>query len=134
MNKHRSIICGIVWGLHLLACSPRERQAPVAVELLPGSYCASNDVSDSIFVYSNNTYKHTYHRSDGGVLTQTNTWRYRADLNAIFFESFFFFHDLRRATPENYRGAWSPKVIVGDNGTIKLRYSERIHYEKAVDK
>lgn len=118
----------------LLACSFKQKEKPIDPELLPGAYCHSHDKRDSIFVYPDKTYKHTYHRSDGTVMSQTNTWYYKSDINDIFFESFLFYNDGENVETEDYRGSWPAKPFVGEKGEIKLRYSESVYYVKVQEK
>jgi hypothetical protein len=100
-------------------------------KLLPGKYCHNYDPRDSIFVYTDKTYKHTYHRSDGIVHSQTNKWRYESDVNHIFFESFLFFIDGVNVDTADYKGSWPSKVFVTEEGQVKLRYSESVYFVMA---
>lgn len=132
-SKYYSYGVGLILVLATIACSFKQKEKPVDPELLPGKYYKNIDPRDSIFVYSDKTYKHTYHRTDGTVNSQTNTWRYKSNINHIFFESFLFYNN---EYPESgdYNGSWPTKVFVDENGGIKLRYSESIYYVKVQEK
>jgi len=116
----------------LLACSFKQKEKPIDPELLPGAYCHNHDKRDSIFVYPDKTYKHTYHRTDGTVKAQTGSWRFEP--NDIFFESFVFYNDGEPDPSGYFSGTWSPRVFVTEEGQVKLRYSESVYYVKVQEK
>lgn len=121
---------GLILCFILIACSFKPKEKPVDEKLLPGAYCHIHDKRDSIFMYADKTYKHTYYRSDGTVMNQSNTWLYKSDLNDIFFESFLFYNDGEGVDSKDYTGSWPTKPFVGEKGEIKLRYSESVYYVK----
>lgn len=134
MNGKYFYSAGLVLTVALVACSFKQKDKPVDPAVLPGRYCHSTDERDSIFIYSDNTYKHTYHRSDGAVLSQTNTWRYKSDINHIFFESFLFYNDSEHVETADYNGSWPTKAFLTEEGQVKLQYSESVYYVKAQEK
>jgi len=123
----------LILVLMIVACSFKQKEKPVDPELLPGKYYKDIDPRDSIFVYSDKTYEHTYHRTDGTVSSQRNTWRYKSDINHIFFESFLFYNG-EHAESGDYTGSWPTKVFVTEEGQVKLRYSERVYYVKVSER
>lgn len=116
--------CVLILVGMMLACTPK-KEAPVDSNLLPGKYADDINGRDSIFVYADKSYKHTYHRADGKVKSQTGTWRF--DPNDIFFEHFVFYNDGEPGGDGYFSGTWSPRVFVTEN-QVKLRYSERVFY------
>lgn len=131
MNSKYFNSAGLILFFILVACSFKHKEEPIDEKLLPGKYCHTHDRRDSIFIYSDKTYKHTYHRTDGTVYSQTNTWRYAPNINDIFFESFLFYNDGENVDTADYNGSWSSKVFVTEEGQIKFRYSESVYYVKA---
>lgn len=134
MNSKYFYSASLVLVFVIVACSFKQKEEPVNTELLPGKYYHSHDRRDSIFVYSDKTYKHTYHRTDGTVMSQTNSWNYKSDINHIFFESFLFYNDGEGVETKDYIGSWPTKVFVTEEGQVKLRYSESVYYVKAQEK
>jgi len=118
----------------IVSCSFKQKEAPVNPELLSGKYCHSHDRRDSIFIYPDKRYRHTYHRTDGIVYSQINTWRYEPNINDVFFESFLFYNDGENVDTVRYNGSWSSKVFVTEAGQVKLRYSESVYYVKTKEK
>jgi hypothetical protein len=131
MNIKLFYSASLVLFIVFVACTFKHRATPVDEKLLPGKYCHNYDPRDSIFVYTDKTYKHTYHRSDGIVHSQTNKWRYESDVNHIFFESFLFFIDGVNVDTADYKGSWPSKVFVTEEGQVKLRYSESVYFVMA---
>jgi hypothetical protein len=113
----------------IVGCSSKQKDYPVNINLIPGKYCHSVDSRDSIFIYSDNTYKHTYNRTDGKLNSQISTWYYNSKTKDIFFKSFLFFNDYESESGD-YNGSWPSNISIGDKGEIKLRYSESVYYVK----
>ncbi len=122
---------GLILLFILVACTFRQKGQSVDEKLLPGKYCHNFDPRDSIFVYPDKTYKHTYHRTDGITKKQEGTWYFKSEINDLFFDDFTFFND---GTPPYVTGTWPPHVFVTEDGRIKLQYSESAYYVKAVEK
>lgn len=134
MDSKYLFSAGLVLAIALVACSFKQKDRPVDPAVLPGRYCHSTDGRDSIFIYPDNTYKHSYHRSDGTLLSQTNTWRYKSDISHIFFESFLSYNDGEHVETADYNGSWPTKVFLTEEGQVKLRYSESVYYVKSEKK
>jgi hypothetical protein len=122
---------GAILLFALVACTFKQKEEPLDEKLLPGKYCHSHDRRDSIFVYPDKTYKHTYHRSDGVLKSQEGTWYFKHDINDLFFDDFTFFND---GTPPYVTGTWPPHVFVTKEGQVKLQYSESVYYVRAQEK
>jgi len=127
MNRKSFFAASFVLIFILIACSFKQKERPIDPKLLPGKYCDNIDGRDSIFIYDNNSYKHTFHRKDGTIDSQTGTWYFKAAINDIFFDEFIFFND---GGPEYFKGTWPPKVFLTEEGQVKLQYSESVYYVK----
>jgi len=121
----------LILVLMIVACSFKQKEKPIDPELLPGKYYKDVDSRDSIFIYPDKTYKHTFHRKDGTVDSQTSTWYFKPEINDLFFERFVFYTDMGSS---EFTGTWPPHVFVTEEGQVKLQYSERVYYLKVKEK
>jgi len=128
-----SKLCLNLFSIFIIAaCSFKQDERTIDPVLLPGKYCDNIDGRDSIFIYVDKTYKHTYHHADGTISKQTHSWR--CDSTYIFFDGFTFFNDGGPGKEGYFYGTWSPKVLVTEDGKVKFQYSESVFYIKKPEK
>ena len=126
------LVCSIlVLAGIMLACSSEKKEVPIDTDLLLGIYVDNMDGRDSIYIYIDKSYKHTFSRRDGTVDSQKGRWYYKSENNCIFFEEFVFYND---GEPNYFKGSWPTKVFLNEEGEIKLRYSENVYYVKTTRK
>jgi len=91
---------------------------------LVGTYCfnrfSKNSRNDSLFVNNDNKYKHKFWASNGQVFEASGVWKYDSVEQEIQFMDFMFFNDYGSNLPP---GNWFSKVLIADNGEIRLMYS-----------
>jgi hypothetical protein len=86
--------------------------------------------NDSLFVNDDSTYKHKFRTDDGRVFEINGAWEYDSVGQEILFKDFRFLTD---AGPTDLPpGNWYSKVIVTENGEIRLMYSSEnnIYFSK----
>jgi hypothetical protein len=124
----KNILFLLIGCLTLLACSSSTKESAVNIKDILGRYAYNQNTLDSILIYSNNTYRHLYYRSDGKLFELSGVWRYDSTISYIFFDDFV---GLTDSGPTGLKGTWGPKVLFQE-GELRLIYSDEnnIYYAR----
>ncbi len=120
---NNTIKCCIGLLLFTAACNPKK----INPDLIPGKYYSNEYLGDSIFIYSDKSYEYIFYHKDKIAESVKGTWKYKPEINSIFFENFRFYS---QSGPSDFSGTWSPKVILTEDEKIALQYSENVYYLK----
>ena len=102
----------------LIVCSGACAQIPIERDI-PGIYSLSNFPTDTLFVKSDNTYRHKV-AIGGRIFEGIGKWKYDSTSGWATFEDFVFYNGTGKDLPPGY---WITKVV-GKGEDVKLIYSD----------
>ena len=121
------VLLSLMASLFLTICCS-SRPEP---KILIGKYSFSAAPNqDSLFLNTNNTYKHKFSTGNGQIFEASGVWEYDSINQEILFKDFVFFNN--SGSSELPPGNWYSKVNLTNNGEVRLMYSseDNVYYLK----